>query len=697
MINDQLSYQGRSLRILPGKLLFGPTGRRLFVDFLEKEPGFSGRINFIHTINLTGLFRIRCSAVKSYDEAETTWYPSMLVMKLDNAKVSLEETKFITWDDCAVTCQRWTNKSTKPMELMLEVGAVLCESGRDAETGCITLVSPKTEHGFAVGAAVKSNIGLERGPLTVMPGESIEFAVAAAVGNLEVEDLAGIACRAVDFFEDGVDYVARHNEEYESFFEATPRFESSDAVLDKAWHYRWFILRHNLAQPGYGFLQGMVMYEGRSHKKSKRPLSSGGWHFAKLINLSTPLHLADMRWHHNREIVYGMIRNMVNNLEENGLFCCASVDRRLHSFANYGVWAIYQFCQVDGNMGFVKEILPRLKEVVASETRVYSRGDHLQIEVKHSRTGKEYQPSYWYFHGFPDTLRDPAVYTPLKRVDRSVYHYKNVLGLAGLCRAAGDPDCARYEQEAEEIKRDILNKMWDPETEFFYDLHHETDAKAMVKNIVGIYPHWAGITGEEHLGCLKKLFDPAYFHTACPFPSVARDCRAYRPEGGWMGRFIKGRNGCVWCGPSWPYTTGVAIDAIGIESKRHGHCFDNEFAHYLREYALQHFRGRDLAKPYLVEHYHGETGEPLSDEPDYNHSFFIDLIISHVAGITAAENGICFDPVDVGLEYFILDQVRIGEDSYRITYKAPGCGDPRAEGLDEGYNVYKNGTKIFRR
>ncbi|HKM18417.1 MAG TPA: hypothetical protein VJ064_09375, partial [Limnochordia bacterium] len=524
--------------------------------------------------------------------------------------------------------------------------------------------------------------------------ESVDFVVAAAVGNLEVEDLDNIGQRAVDFFADNVDYIARHNEEYERFFKETPRFESNDLVLNKAWHYRWFVLRHNLAQPDYGFLQGMVMYEGRSHKKSKRPLSGGGWGFAKLINLSTPLHLTDMRWHGDKEIVYGMIRNMVNNLEENGLLCSAYVDRRLHSFANYGVWAVYQFYLVDGNKDFIQEILPRLKDVVRNEARVYSRDDFLQIETKPSRTGKEYQPSYWYFHDYPDKPKDPANYVPLKRVDRSVYHYKNVLGLAGLCRAVGDPDYLEYETEAENIKRDILAKMWDPETEFFYDLHHETDEKAMVKNIVGIYPHWAAITGAEHLGALKKLFDPDYFHTACPFPSVARDCKAYRPEGGWMGRFIKGRNGCVWCGPSWPYTTGIAIDAVGIESKRNKHCFDKEFAHYLRAYSLQHFRDGDLAKPYLVEHYHGETGEPLSDEPDYNHSFYIDLIMSHVAGITFTDAGIRFDPVDVGLDFFVLDQVWIGGDVYRISCKTPDCNDPRAAGLEEGYNVYKNGVKV---
>ena len=40
-----------------------------------------------------------------------------------------------------------------------------------------------------------------------------------------------------------------------------------------------------------------------------------------------------------------------------------------------------------------------------------------------------------------------------------------------------------------------------------------------------------------------------------------------------------------------------------------------------------------------MEHYNAETGEMLSDEPDYNHSFYIDLIIRQVAGLEPTEDG----------------------------------------------------------
>ena len=53
-----------------------------------------------------------------------------------------------------------------------------------------------------------------------------------------------------------------------------------------------------------------------------------------------------------------------------------------------------------------------------------------------------------------------------------------------------------------------------------------------------------------------------------------------------------------------------------------------------------------------MEHYNAETGEMLSDEPDYNHSFYIDLIIRQVAGLEPTEDGFEVEPLETGLEWF---------------------------------------------
>ena len=67
-------------------------------------------------------------------------------------------------------------------------------------------------------------------------------------------------------------------------------------------------------------------------------------------------------------------------------------------------------------------------------------------------------PATGIFMTFPSTAGMKKNFTPLKRVDRNVYHYLNTLATAYLCGVCGDPEEERYRKEAEEIKKDILEK-----------------------------------------------------------------------------------------------------------------------------------------------------------------------------------------------------------------------------------------------
>lgn len=288
---------------------------------------------------------------------------------------------------------------------------------------------------------------------------------------------------------------------------------------------------------------------------------------------------------------------------------------------------------------------------------------------------------------------NPETYTPLKRVDRSVYHYLNCLGVASLCESLGDTDAAYFRDRAKKIREDVLEKMWDNREQFFFDLHPETDEKAYVKNIVGFYPFWAEMDHEDHQGALRYLLDENAFMTPCPFPSVSKDCPVYTAEGGWKGIFIKGRNGCVWNGPTWPYTNSIVLDALAKVSKRWKHKYDELFGKFLREYAWLHYAGRDLQKPYLVEHYNSETGEAISDDVDYNHSCFIDLIMRHVAGIQVEEDRLVLDPVDIGLSFFEVHNVRIASLNISVTYGRPGA---KSIPTQEGYRLYIDGKEVAR-
>lgn len=158
--------------------------------------------------------------------------------------------------------------------------------------------------------------------------------------------------------------------------------------------------------------------------------------------------------------------------------------------------------------------------------------------------------------------------------------------------------------------------------------------------------------------------------------------------------FLKGRNGCMWNGPTWPYTNAITLDALARESKRRGNAYNEAFARGLKEYSFLHFQNRDLNRPGLVEHYNSDTGEPLSDEQEYNHSYYIDLIVSHVAGLSVEDGGLRLEPLDIGLDYFELDHVKAAGQDIRITYGKPGLGR-YPDGIEAGYKLYLNGQPVF--
>lgn len=678
--SDRLAYPGRYLRTHSGKLLFGPAGDRLFVDYLDKEPGFAGRIDFIHKTNLTEIFTIRTEPEVDFIEADTTWYPDRLHMELNNHILGFWEEKFITQDDIAVSCQHWTNNTENDIKLYLNCAPQLCEVSMEEED--IFLVkTPKTIHGYRIGFCVMSDLLSPKGAVVLHPRESIEFTAAAAFGNLETENFEDLIQKLRNYYlkDEGTQGRCRtQKEEYAGFFRNAPEFTCSDELLNKAWLYRWYLLKNTYAKPGYGNFRHPVMYEGRSHKMGKNPFKSEGWEFSKLIPLTTPLHLMELQWNNDEKIWKELVLSLLDSQDENGLFRVMTVDEFGTPYANFVIWAIYRNYLIRGDREFVRQILPDLKRYIRGHQRLYSgENDDLQIERIHQRTGKEYQPSYWYFHGYPKDYLDPDTYTPLKRVDRSIYHYLNLLGISGLCAAVGDETAGCYKQMAQILKRQINDKMWDENTGFYYDLHYKTDEKALVKNIVGFYPYWAGITSKDRLKAMELLLDPGEFNTESPFPSVSKSCPAYSAAGGWMGNYMKGRDGCVWCGPSWPYTNGIIVDMLGIQSKKNDHKYDRMFRNCLRAYALQHFRNQDLNSPYLVEHYNPDTGELLSDEVDYNHSYFIHLIMSHVAGIEIQADRVVINPLDIGLQYFECRQVAV-----------------RGHILDMEYNR-KQGIKVY--
>jgi len=79
------------------------------------------------------------------------------------------------------------------------------------------------------------------------------------------------------------------------------------------------------------------------------------------------------------------------------------------------------------------------------------------------------------------------------------------------------------------------------------------------------------------------------------------------------------------------------------------------------KYTKVHFIGGDLQRPCVSEHFDPITGQPNAPNLDYAHSYFIDLVLRHVAGIEVSPltNAVVIHPLNLGLKHFEFSHVRV--------------------------------------
>ena len=644
---------------LPEALNLAPAGARLWATWLDRTPGFNGRIDYIHKCNIPSLFELEFEdGGPEYRGHE--WYPSALEVRYGLRGLALLESKFVTWDDVAVS--------------VLEPGACACWATSSLDGQALDLGSGPAWFAVETGRAVRTG-GL--------------VTVCAAADDLEIA-----RDRARDWANDA-DPISRHQREYMAWFDSAPSFSCSDSLLNRMWAYRWFLLRRNLADPQRGSLRSPLFYEGRGLKMTDTPYDPQGWEFSKLITFSTPFHLLESRWRADPSPAYGEVLDLARHPRDDGLLQSLYVDRPSGVYTHFIPWAAWQLYLVHPNREWLREVAPALADDLHAWLRMYdSDGDLLPEIDRHGMTGKEFQPSFWWTpDGF---LTDPGEppNPVLERVDAACYLHMNASALADIFRELGDEGSAtEFAGSAAGIRKSVLRLMWDPDLRFFCDLA-PGHTRIPVRNVVGFDPFMAGIAGEEHLGVFAHLADPNAFASEYPIPSVSMDNPLYAPDATFSGKRIKGPHGCVWNGPTWPFANSTVLMSLAEASRRSEHRLDKLFAEIFYSNSRLMLLGGDSSRPEVVEHYNSETGTPISQEEDYFHSSWIDLVVTGVAGLRVSREMVVADPIDVGLDYLDLDGVVVRGRRLRITWRKRDRECPLD--LEPGLMIWVDGRPVAR-
>lgn len=441
---------------------------------------------------------------------------------------------------------------------------------------------------------------------------------------------------------------ALSNVSWRDHFDAVPFFECSDDFLTTYYWYRWYGLKLNTE---YG-----------TEGNYKRPfVCEGIGYFRAPISYSAPGHMLENRWMHDAALAQGSLLTFIDNQREDGGFR-GYIDvnhyrQEMFYHANWGR-ALLQLDVLHPSLEYLEAVYDGLANYAAYFDRERDEEVSGLYDIdNHYETGQEYMHRYVAVDPHADQDHWGNVFR-LKGVDVSVYVYELKCALAIVADRLGKPDAAElWRLEAGRTKTGILQKMWDPIDEMFYDVDPKTGARTRVKAATCFYPYFTDLVDATHRnGLTRHLLNPREFWTRFPVPSSSCDDEFFSAVPEWKGK----RMNCPWNGRVWPMTNSHIAEALATAALTYDdQILRTRTAEFISKYVRMMFFRGDPTRPNCFEHYNPFTGQPSTYRgiDDYQHSWVNDLLIKYVCGIRPEEFSVLIDPFPFGLSRFVIDDV----------------------------------------
>lgn len=468
--------------------------------------------------------------------------------------------------------------------------------------------------------------------------------------------------------------------------ENVPAFVSADRALTiQYWHRATSVLKKNLFRVGQGRLTDWGISEGRW---------ASSW-YANMISYGGGHQIREARWLRDPGYVRGIITTWCANEKENGVFPNYI---RPHEIGDgqYTDWitsTVWDAHCVHPDKDSLAKWADALRRNVDGWLATYDTdNDGLLLVDSHWWTGMEWQPSFFFFNDYDKDKQDQH----LERVDLTAYVYGSADNLARILDQIGDVDGARtYADIARKIREAAKAVMWDAESAFFYSVEPETHEKALVKEVVGVYPFYFSMfdsdEGKPYTAVWKSILDPEQFWTQWPVASASKQCPAYSQDVNFNGKRV---GGCMWNGPTWPHANSIVLSAMAATLREFpgAPLSASDFYALFRSYTLAQFREQDPKFPWTGEYYNGDTGVWRTGERDYNHSTYLDLVIADWAGLRPRpDETIELAPlIAADAPGFVIDGIRYHRHDISICWLPKDAQEPQPDGLT-GFRVYLDG------
>ncbi len=471
------------------------------------------------------------------------------------------------------------------------------------------------------------------------------------------------------------------NEESWSFLEKNiPFFECPDKEIEEVYYYRWWTFRKHIKQTAEGYVITEFMPNVPWAEKYNTIPCPAGHHFR------------EGRWLHDSKIIsdYGQFWLRGGGNPYRYSFWIADSYLRYHS--------------VHPNDSLLIDVLP----------------DLIANFKEWEKRRREPDGLFWQVDG-QDGM-EVAIGGYGKRPTINTYMYADALAISKIAEISGDWELAdQYKAEAERIKELTLQKLWDPEDNFFkvmprnayQDTLNPRDSLSTARELLGYVPWYLEMVppNQGYEVAWKQLMDPQGFYA--PFGPTTAEQRHPGFRVSYEG------HECQWNGPSWPFATSQTLTALAnvLNNYPQQEITKEDFFKTLSIFTNSHkfrqippdgdsiisdqlwidenlnpFNGDWLARTRMeVQNYnHGFKERGIY----YNHSSYCDLIITGLVGLRPGlDNTLTINPlVPDQWDWFCLDNVLIKEKQLTIIWDRSGKKYNKGKGL----RVFINGREAGR-
>lgn len=433
-----------------------------------------------------------------------------------------------------------------------------------------------------------------------------------------------------------------------------PLFECPQQNFEEIFYYRWWTYRKHIKQTPVGLaLTEFLVNRSYADKYN-------------LIACAMGHHIYEGRWLHDQKLLNEYVKVWYRGDSGRPM-------KKLHGFSSWAADAVYKRYLVNMDKPYVLDIMPDLeKDYVSWETeKKLPDGLFWQTDVK---------------DGMEETISGGRRERN-KRPTINSYMYGNAVALSKMASIANNTQLTHlYQLKADTIKQLILQKLWNPQHQFFETLK-QTDTLANVKEEIGFIPWYFNLPGNEHSVAWKSLNDNKTFCAPFGITTADRSHPEFRTHGCCK---------CEWDGAVWPFATSQTLTAMAnlFNNYQQKLVADTSYFDLLETYVeSQYYRGR----PYIGEYLDEKTGFWLKGDEErsryYNHSTFNDLIITGLVGLRPrADEVLEVNPLlpAAKWDWFCLDNVLYHGKLIGIVWDKDGTKYNRGKGL----SLFVNGKKV---